>query len=70
MMARKRRRATGLVSIAFLVVLAVVAGVAVAIWRGAGPLPDPEGCEATVAGRHVTLEPTRRLWMPATSSRR
>jgi hypothetical protein len=33
-----------------LVVLLVVAGiaVAVAIWRGAGPLPDPEGCSATV----------------------
>lgn len=41
----------------FLAVLAVVAGVSVAIWRGAGPLADPEGCEARVDGRSVSLDP-------------
>ena len=56
-MARRRRRASGVVSFVFLVVLAVVGGVIFAIWRGAGPLPDPEGCTATVAGRTVDLDP-------------
>lgn len=41
----------------FLAVLAVIAGVSVAIWRGAGPLADPEGCSATVNGRTVSLDP-------------
>lgn len=41
----------------FLAVLAVVAGVCVAVWRGAGPLADPEGCAATVNGRSVSLDP-------------
>lgn len=41
----------------FLAVLAVVAGLAFAVWRGAGPLPDPEGCKADVAGRTVDLAP-------------
>jgi hypothetical protein len=41
----------------FLAVVAVVAGVMVAVWRGTGPLPDPPGCSATVAGRTVDLEP-------------
>jgi hypothetical protein len=49
-----RLRAAGLF---FLAALAVVGGVGVAIWRGAGPLPDPEGCSATVAGRTVHLAP-------------
>jgi len=39
----------------FLVVLAVVAAVGVAMWRGSGPLPDPEGCSATLAGYRVDL---------------
>ena len=39
----------------FLVVLAVVAGVGIATWRGSGPLPDPEGCTATLTGRSVPL---------------
>ncbi len=39
----------------FFVVLAVVVGVGVAMWRGSGPLPDPEGCTARLAGREVTL---------------
>ena len=43
--------------VVFLVVLAAIAGVSVAIWRGAGPLADPEGCSATVAGKTVTLDP-------------
>ncbi len=44
-------------SVVFLVVLAVVIGVGVAFWRGSGPLPDPEGCRASEAGRTVTLDP-------------
>jgi hypothetical protein len=55
-MARQRRR-TGCASLVFLMVLAVVAGVAVAVWRGAGPLPDPEGCSASVNGHEVGLAP-------------
>jgi hypothetical protein len=41
----------------FLAVVAVVAGVTVAVWRGTGPLPDPPGCTASVAGHTVDLEP-------------
>jgi hypothetical protein len=41
--------------VVFLVVLAVVVGVGVAMWRGSGPLPDPEGCSAKLAGRQVDL---------------
>ncbi|MFL6159198.1 MAG: hypothetical protein ACJ72D_24190 [Marmoricola sp.] len=44
-------------SVVFLAVVAVVAGVGVAIWRGTGPLPDPEGCTAVVSGRTVDLAP-------------
>jgi len=40
----------------FLAVVAVVAGVGIALWRGTGPLPDPEGCSATVSGRFVSLD--------------
>jgi hypothetical protein len=39
----------------FVVALAVVVSVAVAMWRGSGPLPDPEGCTAKLAGREVSL---------------
>jgi hypothetical protein len=39
----------------FLVVLAVAVGVGVAIWRGSGPLPDPEGCTARLGDRQVDL---------------
>lgn len=38
-------------------VLAVAAGVAVAAWRGAGPLADPAGCSADVAHLSVGLDP-------------
>ncbi len=38
-----------------LVAVAVVVSVGVAIWRGSGPLPDPEGCSAELAGRRVDL---------------
>jgi hypothetical protein len=38
-----------------LVVLVVVVGVGVALWRGSGPLRDPEGCSARLAGRQVDL---------------
>ena len=41
----------------FLAVIAVVAGVTVAVWRGTGPLPDPPGCTATVADHTVDLDP-------------
>jgi hypothetical protein len=41
--------------VVFVVVLAVVVGVGVAMWRGSGPLPDPEGCSARLAGRQVDL---------------
>jgi hypothetical protein len=41
--------------VVFFVVLAVVVGVGVALWRGSGPLPDPEGCTARLAGRQVDL---------------
>jgi hypothetical protein len=41
----------------FLAVVAVVAGVTFAVWRGTGPLPDPPGCTAVVADRTVGLEP-------------
>lgn len=40
----------------FLAVVAVIAGVGFAIWRGTGPLPDPEGCSATVAGHEVDID--------------
>ena len=39
----------------FLVVLAVVVGVGVAMWRGSGPLPDPEGCTARLGTQRVEL---------------
>ena len=42
-------------SLVFLVVLAVVIGVGVALWRGSGPLPDPEGCSAQLAAHRVEL---------------
>ncbi|MFL6022304.1 MAG: hypothetical protein ACJ72O_03120 [Marmoricola sp.] len=53
----RRRRGSGVVSFVFLATLAVVGGVIVAVWRGAGPLPDPEGCKAVVSGRTVDLAP-------------
>jgi len=42
-------------SLVVLVVLAVVVGVGVALWRGSGPLPDPEGCSAQLAAHRVEL---------------
>lgn len=41
--------------IVLAVILAVVAGVGVAMWRGAGPLPDPEACSATLGSQQVNL---------------
>jgi len=41
--------------VTLLAVIAVVAGVGIAINRGVGPLPNPEGCSAHVAGRVVDL---------------
>jgi hypothetical protein len=45
-------------TVRLLVVLLVVAGagVAIAVWRGTGPLPDPEGCSATVNGYTVDVD--------------
>ncbi|MCW2856992.1 MAG: hypothetical protein JWR52_2607 [Marmoricola sp.] len=51
------RRNRGRVGFIFLLLLAVVGGVAVAIYRGVGPLADPAGCTATVAGLQVGLDP-------------
>jgi hypothetical protein len=51
---RTSRRRSGV--FLFVAVVAVVAGVTVAVWRGTGPLPDPPGCRATVAGRTVNLQ--------------
>jgi hypothetical protein len=42
-------------SLVLLVVLAVVIGTGVALWRGSGPLPDPEGCSAELAAQRVEL---------------
>lgn len=56
-MPTKKKRVGGGLTFLFLVVLALIAGVCVAVWRGAGPFPDPEGCSATVGGRHVSLDP-------------
>jgi hypothetical protein len=39
----------------FLVVLAVVVAVGVAMWRGSGPLPDPEACATELGGHRVEL---------------
>jgi hypothetical protein len=41
----------------FFAVVAVVAGVTLAVWRGTGPLPDQPGCTATVGGRTVHVQP-------------
>ncbi|HET8603998.1 MAG TPA: hypothetical protein VFM09_08735 [Marmoricola sp.] len=38
-----------------LAVVLIVVGVGVALYRGAGPLPNPEGCTATVEGHRVDL---------------
>jgi hypothetical protein len=38
-----------------LAIVVIVVGVGVALYRGAGPLPDPEGCSATVQGHQVDL---------------
>ena len=44
-------------ALVFLLVLVVIGGVGVAMWRGVGPLPDPEGCATHVAGTRVDLSP-------------
>jgi hypothetical protein len=40
---------------ALLVVLAVIVATGVALWRGSGPLPDPEACAVTLDGHRVDL---------------
>jgi hypothetical protein len=49
---RTRRRPPVLL---YLAVVAVCGVEIDAVWRGTGPLPDPPGCSATVAGRSVDL---------------
>ena len=44
-------------TVLFLLVLVMVGGVGVAMWRGVGPLPDPEGCATRVVGTRVDLSP-------------
>jgi hypothetical protein len=53
--AARQRRRSGCASFVFLAILAVVGGIAVAVWKGVGPLPDPEGCSATVDTHQVSL---------------
>ena len=43
-------------TLTLLLSLAVVAGVGILFLRGVGPLPDPEGCRATVGGVTVDLD--------------
>jgi hypothetical protein len=50
-----RRRRSGI--LLFVGIVAVVAAVTYAVWRGGDPLPELPGCSATVAGRTVDLEP-------------
>lgn len=45
----------GRATVTALVALAVVAAAGVAVYRGAGPLPDAEGCRAEVSGEAVEL---------------
>lgn len=52
-MTRPRSRKPG--CLLALVGLGVFAAVGYAVWTGLGPIPDPPGCTATVAGRTVTL---------------
>lgn len=44
-------------TVVFLAVLLLIAGIGFAVWRGVGPLPDPEGCSAEVDGQAVSLDP-------------
>jgi hypothetical protein len=41
--------------VVLVAVLVVVAGVGVLVYRGVGPLPDPEGCQADVGGVAVAI---------------
>src|SRR3954451_13680525 len=52
---RRRRGPLGCVLLVLLTCVALVAGLAVLFGRGLGPLPDPEGCQARVAGAVVDL---------------
>src|SRR3954465_11363997 len=52
---RRRRGPLGCVLLVLVTCVALVAGLAVLFGRGVGPLPDPEGCQARVAGAVVDL---------------
>lgn len=52
----------------FLALVAVIAGVSVAVWRGAGPLADPEECHAEVNGRSVDLDPEQGRYAALTAA--
>ncbi len=54
-MRTRRRGRLGRAVVVSLLALAVVAAVGIAMLRGVGPLPDPEGCTARVAGTTVHL---------------
>lgn len=43
-------------TVAAIGVLAIFGGVGYLFWSGAGPLPDPEGCEVSVGGVEVVLD--------------
>ena len=53
---RTRRGTLVRAALVLVACLAVVAGLFVLFDRGVGPLPDPEGCTATVGGRTVELD--------------
>jgi hypothetical protein len=48
-------RTTSRIALVLLACLAVVAAVGILVYRGVGPLPDPEGCQARVGGVVVDL---------------
>src|SRR4051812_44489433 len=52
---RRRRGPLGCVLLVLVTCVALVAGLALLFGRGVGPLPDPEGCQARVAGAVVDL---------------
>ncbi len=52
-----RRRRSGRVGFIFVLLLAVVGGIAFALTRGVTPFADPEQCTATVGGQLVSLDP-------------
>ncbi|MCW2752605.1 MAG: hypothetical protein JWQ32_16 [Marmoricola sp.] len=52
-----RRSRGGRIGFIFLLLVAVVGGIAVALTRGVTPFPTPEGCTAKVSGLLVSVDP-------------